>query len=249
MLEDWDFYLCHVDDSPASVFLNLALHDYAPTAPERTLYAVRIEMRHPGAHGLGASEEAEVLGPIEDEIIRESTASGFLYVGRLRHRGHWQLTYMAGSGRERELEQIVKKHLKPDLRSFEMVQKDDAKWSYYREFLYPDLDRRQWIQNRRVVEALAEHGDPLTSARPVEHFVYFEDDASRARFSSDVISRGFAVEPLERDERGKYGVRLERVDSVELSHIHDVTMELTDLATRHAGAYDGWGTNVERSEN
>jgi hypothetical protein len=39
-------------------------------------------------------------------------------------------------------------------------------------------------------------------------------------------------------------VQLVREDPVSLSRIHDLVMELSELAEEHGGHYDGWGAPV-----
>jgi hypothetical protein len=156
------------------------------------------------------------------------------------------MALMASGDRKGELEAIVETHLRPEFRSCDVAQRLDDRWSYYRDFLYPSHDRLQWIQNRRVVEALSRRGDPLSIERRVDHVVYFDDELGRATFSKEVTALGFDIsEGRPPGDGGKYGLSVHRLDSVELEHIHDVTLQLTRLARQHGGSYDGWETHVE----
>lgn len=245
--EKWDFYLCKVDDAVASIFLNLALWDYLAHASENTLYALQLEMTEPGEHGMGTASEADVLGPIEDVIVKEAKTVGIRYVGRLRNHGIWQLTFMGPDSHEESLNRIATSALASSGRSFEAVSQHDPMWSYFREFLYPNAERVRWMKDRSVVEALEHHGDPLTVRRRVDHWVYFPNSGARSSFAEAVRSLGFETIDLEpASDESTLGLQIHRMDSVQLEAIHELTNRLTGLAEEHEGEYDGWETSVEK---
>ncbi|MCX5746297.1 MAG: DUF695 domain-containing protein, partial [Proteobacteria bacterium] len=94
----WEFYACAIEDAPASIFLNLGFEAHAPLRDADTLYVVRLELRDPDEHGMGSAVEAELLRAIEDRITEGAQATGLYYVGRLRSRGVWQLTFYGRAG-------------------------------------------------------------------------------------------------------------------------------------------------------
>lgn len=243
--EQWDFYLCKVDDAPASIFLNMALLEEFEGAGADTLYALHVMMADPDEHGMGSSREMEVMTPIEDEITDNSMVLDLQFVGRLRNNGNWQMTFMGPPKRERKLKRIAKSLLKPMKRSFDVMSQKDPHWSYYRDFLYPDAERFRWIKDKWVVQELIKSGDPLTQARRVDHWVFFEDEQALARFASAANVMGFGNEPSYSEE-DYLVVLIHRVDKVELESIHKVTEQLHRLAVEHGGEYDGWETSVEK---
>ncbi|MCE1271775.1 MAG: DUF695 domain-containing protein, partial [Acinetobacter sp.] len=84
--ENWNFYMCQIDELPASYFLNLALAKIAPITNRSTLLWVEIKMNYSREDGLSSSEEVEHLAQIEDQIIPALTSElAILYVGRLTH--------------------------------------------------------------------------------------------------------------------------------------------------------------------
>jgi Regulator of ribonuclease activity B len=100
--------------------------------------------------------------------------------------------------------------------------------------------------DRKTVEALRAHGDPLTKARQVDHWIYFPTAKGRDAFVDEVEPLGFSVDT---DDDGKepnrYCAYVSRVDHVDLASIHKVVMTLLAAAQRHAGEYDGWECPVE----
>lgn len=245
--EQWDYYLCKVDDAPASIFVNLGLAAHVPLVGEDSLYATRIAMLDPGKHGMGTAEEGEVLYPAANLIESRAQELGLRPVGRVRNNGTWQLTFMGAADNEEQLARIVDDTLSVSGREYDHVVRPDPGWSYYLEFLYPDDERMQWIQNRRLVDKLQELGDPLTEKRRVDHWVYFGEPQDRTAFAHAARAQGFACEVTERGcGTQPFSLQAHRVDSVELDAIHEVVMVLHDLAVRHGGDYDGWETAVEK---
>jgi hypothetical protein len=249
--DEWDFYYCRVDDAPASIFLNLAYREERPAGLD-TLYYVGFQMLEPGEHGMGLEPDVKALWDLEDKITDAAAAKGFTYVGRLRNQGDWQLTfYAAGGDKEPELEEMVVKELGETDRGYRIGSKEDAEWSYFDEFLMPDGERWQWIMDRRVVEQLNKAGDALDVPRPVDHFIDFPDAPSREAFMNAARERGFSAEAGDPGDDGepRYPAQLIRTDPVTLEHIHDVVMDIIELAEEHGGDYDGWGAPIASKAN
>jgi hypothetical protein len=110
-----------------------------------------------------------------------------------------------------------------------------------------DDDAAQLEGDRKTVEALIAHGDPLTKARPVDHWIYFATSKSRDGFLDEVRHLEFRVANVNDDgnEPNPFGACVSRVDHVDLESIHRVVMILFAAAKRHAGDYDGWECPVE----
>src|SRR5262249_5394663 len=129
-------------------------------------------------------------------------------------------------------------------RAVEIGSTDDPAWSYYHGFLFPDSERQQWMNDRRLVELLQEQGDDLTTARQVDHMAYFPTASRRDAFVRDTRDLGFEVLSASSDHAGElpYAANIARDENVTVDGIHDVVMILVQLAGRYDGDYDGWGT-------
>jgi regulator of RNase E activity RraB len=242
--DDWDFYPCVVDDRPASIFLNLRYEHRRPSSFADTLFWLHIYMLDPAENGLGSAPEGEALFPLEDAFIGTVTKLGLVYVGRLRNDGAWQLAFY-GAAEHRDAFSALARDADLGGRRFESGSKPDREWTYYQEFLMPDAERRQWMQDRRLLEVLEEQGDVHSTARRVDHWAYFRTPESRQAFVQDVMRDGFALENTS-DDTEAFGAQVVRTDTVELEHIHEVVMKLFNLAEQHGGYYDGWGSPVEK---
>jgi hypothetical protein len=124
-------------------------------------------------------------------------------------------------------------------------------WEQYL-MLYPSETNLERMQNRRVLEALAEEGDAHEVPRKVDHWLYFGDEASRAACRETLVAIDFAVEDegMVEENAGDlpYVLVVSRVDSVDTHTINGITLELQRLAGEYCARYDGWECEVTRAE-
>ena len=242
--DDWDFYPCHIDDSPGSIFLNLRFEHATPAPAANTLFRIRVQMLEPEDHGMGAASEADTLNAIEDAMAQRAVEAGMTYVGRIRSGGVWEIAFYGPPAAKDALQAM--RELFTDRRTYLDV-RPDPDWGFYREFLLPDEERRQWMQDRRLTDLLAEKGDVLTTPRRVDHFAYFATADARDQFVAGAKEAGFSLERAAHVEGHAlpFAAQIYRNDAVELEHIHDVVMQLLELAATHDGDYDGWESPVE----
>ncbi len=247
--DDWDFYPCLVDDQAASISVNLRYEREGPSVRADTFYWLRIQMKDADQHGMGSAVEADALFSLQAALVEGAGAHDLIYVGRLRSHGRWELAFYGPSNCASALN-VLACEAELDGRPFEVLSQPDGAWGYYRKFLLPDEERRQWMRDRRVVDVLQDHGALLSTPRRVDHWVYFRSAVSRQAFIDDATRVGFALQDTsdDHDSARPFGVQVFRTDAVELEHIHSVVMELFALAQRHVGDYDGWECPVEADE-
>lgn len=236
----FDFYPCLVDGVPASIYVNLKF-DGAELPAATTRYELAIALREPGEFGIGEGDEVETLGDAESAVIARAAELGVLFVGRLRHRGIWELTLYGPPGHLAELEQSLRAGTGD--RRVQVSAEDDAAWRYYKELLLPDAERRRWMDDRRLVQILSEQGDSLRNPRRVDHHATFPSAAARDAFTAAAVQAGFTVERISSET--PYTADVWRTDPIELDHIHDVVMTLVDAATQHGGTYEHWSSGIE----
>jgi hypothetical protein len=243
--DEFDFYPCLVDDAPASIYVNLRYANAMPPASAATRYSVTIDMRDAGPHGVGTAEEAQHLNTAEESLI--ARFGDLIYVGRIRNRGTWEITFYGDGHHINSLRDAATSLV--DDRHVETISQPDSTWSYYRELLLPDDERRRWMDDRRLVQILKEHGDVLVAKRRVDHWAYFKTEPERDAFVEAVKREGFALDETSHmpAEDMPFGAQVFRDDPIELDHIHDVVMIVHDAAIEHGGTYDGWETSIEGS--
>lgn len=245
--ENWNFYMCQIDGQPASYFLNLGLAGIAPITERSTLVWIEIQMNHSREDGLSSGEEFDHLAEIEDQIIPALTNQyPILYIGRLTHN-HLRTFYFYGHDGidvNHTIHQIMQMY--PDY-NYQLGKKSDLNWSTYFNYMYPDNAIMQTISNRAVIENLQSHGDSLEVARPVDHWIYFQNEDDSTNFLNAVKSLGFEIVNkinLAEKEHHPFQLQISRIDHVDLQSIDTCTLQLWKLAQQCCGEYDGWETQI-----
>lgn len=246
MESDWDFYLCEVESRQASIFLDLGYRDHAPLAAAEELIWVRVPMRFPRPDGLSSKEELSDLCRVEDVLCQaaDTADSAFHYVGRATWDGNRDFYFY---GPHRDIETGFAQAIQ-SLKHYccEIGGRDDPDWQAYFHFLFPGPREYQTIQNGRVVRHLEECGDQLTTAREVQHWVYFVADEHRRLFIKRLPRTGCVVadEHDEGPEDTRYVVSVVKRHAVDVDTVNDEVLRLFDLAGDCRGCYDGWETSV-----
>lgn len=246
MGENWDFYICNVNDVVASIYLNLALRETAPERERASLLWVWVEMRWPTEDGLSSKGEFDNLCEIEDQMTA-AMKSRFeaVYCGRITTNGRREFYYYAA--RAQGLEQAVEETLaKFNGYEFECGSKPDPEWKQYLEVLYPSEETRQRMENRKVLDVLEKNGDTLQRPRDISHWIYFRTDAERKEFLAAVVPLQYRLQSESEMEEKPYpkGICIVRFQSVKQNEIDDAVAELFRLAKTHGGEYDGWETQM-----
>ncbi|QDU73348.1 hypothetical protein Pan97_03180 [Bremerella volcania] len=252
MSDDWNAYLTQIEDSIASVLLDMGIVSDAPD-PQRTwLVRVFIPLQDPDPYGMTTNEEFTAIQPLEEGIVDAiEQGLGAVHVGCLTHDGRREVAFYSPTfeGVDVALAPVMQKHATYQLRS---SYQEDADWGFYFEILYPSEYEYQSMQNSSVLHNLIEAGDSLEQERPVSHWAYFPSEQARAQFIASVQEKGFQIEQEiqsdEQEQSNPFGVQLERVDHVDQASIDQVTIELLELAHSLEGSYDGWETMVITDE-
>ena len=249
MPENWEAYLCQIEDKPASIVVNLALRDDAPLADLEDLVWIRVALLDARVDGLWSDEEAETLGDIEDalSLAVEEAEGAIVYVGRTTCDGSRDFFFYATDGMSAEARLSAAMVPFPS-HEFETGTKNEPEWTAYLEFLYPSPRDFQLITNEQLSRLLISSGDDSTIVREVSHWAYFESPEGRAQFLAEVLTQGFTAEDQSDDDTQirPYRLTFAREETVDLATMNHVTLNLYDLALTCEGVYDGWETTVEK---
>lgn len=246
MSDQWDFYECTVDDARAFIALDLGIYDEAPDASRPVTVRVTVPLLSPREDGLPSSEERPRLDAIEDAVRTEFEKAGAVQVGRASFGGAIRYYFYARTEDDARIVAARCAELVTD-REVEIGGYDDPQWEQYFEFLYPNELAWQYIEDRRVLDALREHGDALDRPRQLDHTAFFATAADRETFRAAVAERGFRIDGADEAPESEGG---EPRFSLRFSHdlapldIFPVTIELHGLAAAAQGTYDGWGCPV-----
>ncbi|WP_299758778.1 DUF695 domain-containing protein [uncultured Pontibacter sp.] len=245
---DWEFHFRSVDYKPGSIAVDLGLAKIAPVADLPNLLEVSVKIVDPRPDGLSSLQETIVLQSLEDDLEEAlRTSCKATYAGRLTSNGHRKVYFYVGeaNGYADHIQHVMKNYSGHNY-SFKMVK--DADWSRYFNFLYPEPDQLQSIQNRKVLEEMEENGDDLSKERPVDHWIYFKTEADRTAFLESIAKENYDVvtcDYLASSEDFPHRLHISRTDKVDQLNIDKVVLRLRRLALKHNGDYDGWETSIE----
>jgi uncharacterized protein (TIGR01619 family) len=245
MSDNWDFYFAQVDGHAASIFVDLGRAADAPDPTRGAMVHLRLQLRDPGPRGLSSDSEFDALLEVEDALARLEASTGAVYVGRNTCAGARDFYFYAPTAENWSKQVDAFMRAFPAYR-YECGGRADPRWSVYFDFLHPSEEDLQRIHNRRVCDSLANHGDALEVARPIDHFIYFSDEAARAAYAEAVTELGCRIEEhLEpKDVDARLGLRITNVGVPSLAQIDALTLPLWRLAREHGGDYDGWGCHA-----
>jgi uncharacterized protein (TIGR01619 family) len=248
--ENWAFYLTTVDENLSSISTDLNLIQKAPIKEQSSLTFISISMNSAREDGLSSEKESKILWDIEETLISklESSKLDFSYVGRLTSNGFREL-YLYSNNKI-----IAEQRLSNGMTSFneykfEIDSQEDPNWKSYFEFLYPNQEQMQTIQNYSVLLNLEEHGDDLSKKREVFHWIYFKTESELNTFEDYTLNKGFKTinkGKTESDSDYGYNIQISRIDKVGYEEIDEYTLDLWQKAKDLNGDYDGWETSIEK---
>ncbi|MBW8686918.1 DUF695 domain-containing protein [Chitinophaga rhizophila] len=243
---DWDIYTCHIEDKPAIIGLDLGLRRFAPLSKKPYSLFITVYLNQPRPDGFPHGEEFSMLGEIEDWLVQELENSlKAHFVGRTMSDGIRDFYFYTSD--IQDYEQCIASAMArfPNYR-YECGMKEDKTWELYFDYLFPDVQEFQRIQNRKVLRTLKQHGDIAERERVVDHWIYFSAEAEREIFGQQVQRLGFAIEARPIDEKGPqpYGLKLSRTDRTDEESIDTAVMMLWELAQEMNARYDGWETVI-----
>jgi len=246
MSEDWNFYLCNVNDVLASVFLDLGLRKRVPDKSKPHLLWVWVDLRWPREDGLSASAEFDSLKAIELELTATLiSAFDAVLCGRITTDGRREFYYYAQSSErfEAAVEDAVSRFRDYE---FDCGSKLDPEWRQYLDVLYPSDEDRQHIENRKVLDVLQEKNDTLKAPRDVLHWIYFRTEMDREEFLLAVSPLEYRIQsqPQRDCSDFPFGLCIVRFQCVKPTELDSAVNELFRLAKTHRGDYDGWETQV-----
>ncbi|MEM6804762.1 MAG: DUF695 domain-containing protein [Bacteroidota bacterium] len=244
---EWDFYFCTVEDKPASIMLDLALIDQAPIIGKIDFIQVAIDLKHPNEHGLTTAGEAEVLYVMEDRLAEHMGESlGGIYAARNTTNSQRIFYFYCNSsiGHKAIIEEVMESF---PAYSYSINAHLDTEWAFYLQFIYPSRLEYQSILNRRVLDKIGQHGDPMTEARNVDHYIHFDSEQDREDFIQEVLPENFSIvkkgfDPVKSTQA--YSLIVSRSEQMESSTIDEAVFYLIQAAEACQGEYDGWETGV-----
>jgi hypothetical protein len=233
----------------SSIFVDLGIRADVPIEKRPWLLWVWVQLQSPKPDGLATNEEARILHDIAGALGSMITATcGAQMVARITGNGRREFYFYAED--PGELPELAATAMREyPACKYETGSTFQPDWDQYL-MLFPSETNLERMQNRRLLEALAEGGDVHEAPRKVEHWFHFSDEATRAACRETLVAIEFVVEDEGVNEEAgvelPYGLVVSRVDSVDTHTINGITLELQRLAGEYCARYDGWECAVTR---
>jgi len=246
--DKWDFFFRHSDSKPmSSIFYDVTVESRLPLAGKPFSWRVEIKMKHARSDGLSSQEEFEVLNKLEDQIEAEGLKYGLSYVGRITGDGVRDLRFLGPPPSAETSPKIVEVARRLGYQVQVMTNFDPDARSYT-EYLLPNSDEKDEIENQKVIAQLQQNGDKLIAARPVDHWLYFPSEAARNNFERAATSQNFRIVDKQRvtTAENSFSIHLQRTAVPTWNNMNHETALLRKMASAYQGNYDGWETSVEK---
>lgn len=95
----------------------------------------------------------------------------------------------------------------------------------------------------QVIEQLRQAGSDLSQPHEIEFFLYFPTQAGAQAVAAEVTKKGFTAE-LRPEHGDTWPLQLlKRLKPTE-KELLAIRAELSSIAAKHGGEYDGWGSSV-----
>ncbi|GAA3594636.1 DUF695 domain-containing protein [Flavivirga amylovorans] len=248
--EHWESYIASYEGGkPGSTTVRMDLVNSVPLSGFNYVLVTGITYESKREDGFPKGDETfnllHKIGNQLETVLNKSVEN--ILVGSFMHNFE-RLEYFylkSDKGIKEKIEQFYKTNY-PNKKRYLNI-KEDKNWEYYTQFLYPNEETINYMEDQKVLEALKNAGDNLTKARRIDHWTYFSDEASLELFKNEVVRQGFKIESSGKieDENMPYRLRFHRVDNVDIDSIYPVTASLRKMAIKYKGDYDGWETSVE----
>jgi regulator of RNase E activity RraB len=230
MRDGWDWYEGWSDGKPARIELDMRLAEEVPIADRPWLLRLRFPR-----------DDAADEGFVSEVLHMVRTRYEAVLVARVLTEDYVEFV-LHGTRHDGLKEAIVPVVTRHWGRKVRIRTAHDSPWLHVRERVMPNRYQYQWMQDRRVVEAMRQGGDRIEVPRPIDHTVYFRSVEARERFAKAVAAIGFEADAAtDGDGHLRFGLIVRRRDPVTLEHIHAVVCELIKKAEEVGGQYDGWG--------
>ncbi|PIA78902.1 hypothetical protein BFR04_05110 [Gaetbulibacter sp. 4G1] len=247
--ENWQVYMAAYDDNkPGSTTVRMDLIDLAPLADYNFVLVTGITYESERDDGFPSEDSTfKLLHKIGDEleVLLKKGGESVLVGSFMYDFERLEYFYLkSDDGIKEKIETFYK--INYPSKKYYLNIKEDKKWEYYTEFLYPNEATRNYMSDQSIVEAIQRGGDNLTKSRRVDHWSYFKSKSDIEKFKKEILENNFKIEISNENEDYDlpYGLQFYREDKVDIDSIYPITSFLREISKKYNGKYDGWETFI-----
>lgn len=224
-------------------------HGYAEVANgdlRNNLLIVKLPFKNPTEFGMPTREEFPQLLAVDEALQSQFTQAGGVYAGRVTFGGNRYFYFYLGMPEEKAAEIVGDVSVSTSYSLPYFYEPDKDKQRYWKE-LYPTDDDWQVIEDLKVLDALAKHGNVESKEREVMHWAYFSDELSCNAFAVWAKGENYKLHFKGKDEDGiGCMVKYSHIGPTRLAEITTHTIKSNRKAKELGGRYDGWETKIEK---
>jgi regulator of RNase E activity RraB len=185
---------------------------------------------------------------LEDKLMqRMQQSEQAIYVGRISVQNRMEMYFYGVSNQDWEAQLQGMLSDFPAFRYYTNLRQDE-KWAFYLEEMFPTPLEEQWMRNAKISFALNRHGDNSDAEREVEHWLHFDNKTGMELVKGKAQLLGYHIINEDKDcsqSVQAYVLQLRKKHALDLDTVNEVTKELFTLAAEAGGIYDGWGTRMK----
>ena len=248
--EQWDTYMAtYENEKPGSTTLRMDLINSTPIKEFDYVLVTGLTYETSKENGFPENETFSLLHKVADELIEIiQKETEFILVGSFMYNNE-RLEYFYIKEQKNIISKIENfyKANYPEYKFYLNV-KEDKEWKYYRDFLYPNEETKNYMADQSVLRNLEEAGDNLTKARRVDHWLYFSKESEMNKCRADLEKSNFKVQNagINKETNLPFELQVWRIDNVDIDSIYPITSDLRKRAKKFNGEYDGWETSIEK---
>lgn len=246
MSDHWEFFPCQLGEHKAFIFYNHGIREQINELDLPVCAEFCIDFKEPRGDGLPDDGETDDLTALEDRLAAELLQIGGVYVGRISVGGirHFYAYVDATSA---QIDALAAKLTVTTPYSVKGSASSDPDKSTYWHTLYPTKADWQMIQDLKVIEKLEQDGNPLDTARRIDHLAYFDDMRGADQFKAWLEAEGFDVDWMSRpdDKEDLLGISFSHVCRPMLGDVTQHTYKVCTKTEELGGRYSGWGARTE----
>lgn len=154
MSDEWNSYICNVNDKLASIFVDIGIRPHVPDESKPWLLWVWVYFKKPRLDGLSSGEEFDILISLEDKLVASMQQScDAILSGRITTDGRREFYFYAPKS------EGFDRAVRASLGSFHGYKFDfnkqrDSGWTQYLNVLYPSEEQLELIGNRDLLDSL-----------------------------------------------------------------------------------------------
>ena len=244
---NWDVFIAQYEKGPGSVTLNMDLIYSSPKRHLPFVVITGVKTKKCSGDGWPDKEEYDNLYKVSDDIIGaiSSTVKSELVGSWTYQCERLDYIYVADTVNIRQKIGEIYRNQYSNYESYFNI-RVDRDWKAYREFLYPNEETFEYMQNDKVIMQLVNAGDNLSRARQVDHWIYFRNSEDRNIFEDFARKKRYKIEGKDnlKNSKSPFQLHISRADLVDHNSINVITTELRKKARELNGDYDRWETFI-----